>query len=309
MGIRFYCPNGHKLNVKEFQAGRRGICPFCGARILIPTQSTRPSTKSAKSKKGPKTAGQPQTEGDADQASDSSPDVLPGEPPGMPARPGATAGAGPNAAPPVIGGGAVRQTFAPAASPAPAPVAPAATPVAATPVATTPIRLTVEPRAAGAAPAPPNITVWDGTPDVGSQGPTPPAPPEPGGDTAADPISEAPEMIWYVRPSSGGQFGPAAGENMRSWLAEGRVSADSLVWREGWRDWQEAGAVFPQLRGSSVMDFLESTPIVPTTPLPTSHHHHAPAQSDRTQTTILIVLGLAVVVLIAVFLWILFRPS
>ena len=31
MGIRFFCPNGHKLNVKEFQAGRRGICPFCGA--------------------------------------------------------------------------------------------------------------------------------------------------------------------------------------------------------------------------------------------------------------------------------------
>ena len=45
MGIRFYCPNGHKLNVKEFQAGRRGICPFCGARIQIPTQSTRPSAK------------------------------------------------------------------------------------------------------------------------------------------------------------------------------------------------------------------------------------------------------------------------
>ena len=45
MGIRFYCPNGHKLNVKEFQAGRKGICPFCAAKILIPTESTRPSSK------------------------------------------------------------------------------------------------------------------------------------------------------------------------------------------------------------------------------------------------------------------------
>ena len=44
MGIRFYCPNGHKLNVKEFQAGRRGICPYCGAKIQIPTHSTRGST-------------------------------------------------------------------------------------------------------------------------------------------------------------------------------------------------------------------------------------------------------------------------
>ena len=36
MGIRFYCPNGHKLNVKDFQAGRTGICPFCGVKMQIP---------------------------------------------------------------------------------------------------------------------------------------------------------------------------------------------------------------------------------------------------------------------------------
>jgi hypothetical protein len=34
---------------------------------------------------------------------------------------------------------------------------------------------------------------------------------------------------------------------MRRWLAEGRVSADSLVWREGWADWSIAGPVFPML--------------------------------------------------------------
>ena len=36
MGIRVYCPNGHKLNVKDSQAGRRGICPHCGAKFTIP---------------------------------------------------------------------------------------------------------------------------------------------------------------------------------------------------------------------------------------------------------------------------------
>jgi hypothetical protein len=36
MGIRFSCPNGHRLNVKEFLAGKRGICPQCGARFVIP---------------------------------------------------------------------------------------------------------------------------------------------------------------------------------------------------------------------------------------------------------------------------------
>ena len=37
MGIRFNCPSGHKLNVKEFLAGKRGVCPQCGAKFIIPT--------------------------------------------------------------------------------------------------------------------------------------------------------------------------------------------------------------------------------------------------------------------------------
>ncbi len=47
MGIRFYCPNGHKLNVKEHLAGKAGFCPECGVRLIIPYQSTRKSSKEA----------------------------------------------------------------------------------------------------------------------------------------------------------------------------------------------------------------------------------------------------------------------
>jgi hypothetical protein len=65
----------------------------------------------------------------------------------------------------------------------------------------------------------------------------------------ADPIAEAPSAVWYVRPPSGGQYGPASGEIMRKWLGEGRVSADSLIWREGWPDWKSASSQFPQLGG------------------------------------------------------------
>ncbi len=36
MGIRFLCPNGHKLNVKSFLAGKRAICPDCGAKVVVP---------------------------------------------------------------------------------------------------------------------------------------------------------------------------------------------------------------------------------------------------------------------------------
>jgi hypothetical protein len=40
MGIRFYCPScDHKLNVKAFLAGKRGVCPQCGGGLDIPLES------------------------------------------------------------------------------------------------------------------------------------------------------------------------------------------------------------------------------------------------------------------------------
>jgi GYF domain 2 len=39
MGIKFYCPNGHKMHVKDFLAGKRGLCPKCGVRVEIPMTS------------------------------------------------------------------------------------------------------------------------------------------------------------------------------------------------------------------------------------------------------------------------------
>ena len=39
MGIRFFCPNGHKLNVKAFLAGKRGICPECDVKFVVPLAS------------------------------------------------------------------------------------------------------------------------------------------------------------------------------------------------------------------------------------------------------------------------------
>ena len=50
MGIRFYCPNGHKLNVKSELAGKIGICPKCQARMTIPTASVRSSSHQSEEK-------------------------------------------------------------------------------------------------------------------------------------------------------------------------------------------------------------------------------------------------------------------
>lgn len=47
MGIRFLCPNGHKLNVKAELAGKRGSCPECGAKLVIPAATTTAPIASA----------------------------------------------------------------------------------------------------------------------------------------------------------------------------------------------------------------------------------------------------------------------
>lgn len=62
-----------------------------------------------------------------------------------------------------------------------------------------------------------------------------------------DALAEAPGAVWYVRPPSGGQYGPASAEYMRRWIEEGRISADSLVWRDGWADWQPASTALAGL--------------------------------------------------------------
>jgi GYF domain 2 len=136
MGIRFFCPNGHKLNVKDFQAGRTGFCPLCGVKMEIPLESTRPSSKQRQL---------------------------------------------------LQQGGNVAHALASK-------------------------RIARRDR-----------------------------------PLRGDPLAEAGDVVWYVHPPSGGQFGPAATDVMRVWIAEGRVGTDCLVWREGWRDWQMAGRVFPQL--------------------------------------------------------------
>jgi hypothetical protein len=45
MGIRFQCPNGHKLNVKADLAGKRASCPECGAKLVIPAASPKPPAR------------------------------------------------------------------------------------------------------------------------------------------------------------------------------------------------------------------------------------------------------------------------
>jgi hypothetical protein len=52
MGIRFRCPDcGKKIHVKDFLAGKRGICPKCEAGVDIPLVSQLPPSRKKSSKK------------------------------------------------------------------------------------------------------------------------------------------------------------------------------------------------------------------------------------------------------------------
>ncbi len=77
--------------------------------------------------------------------------------------------------------------------------------------------------------------------------PSPPSPPPSPPVPASDPLDEVPSACWYLRPASGGQYGPATADMMRQWLQEQRVGATALLWREGWPTWRTATEVFPHL--------------------------------------------------------------
>jgi len=275
MGIRFYCPNGHKLNVKDYQAGQKGICPHCGVKIQIPFYSTRPSSH----------------EKETHLEDVGAAPIVP-----MPtvAEPASTT---PVAAPTV----AMPQqpitpvpVAAPAAQPIYAQAAPA--PTAATPYVAQPA--TVPYAAQPATPYVAQPTAF--TPTSAPPSPAPPA-------AVADPLAEAGNVIWYVRPPAGGQYGPAPSDVMRSWLAEGRVTADSLVWREGWRDWQEADNVFPQLSPQQIAPEIAAEIPQPAISQPgASHTLVQRSQSRRTQIVITIGLAVTVIVLFIILLVVLF---
>ena len=344
MGIRFFCPNGHKLNVKSFQAGRKGFCPYCGVKVEIPFQSTSapskgagatPSAESPKGASAPLPALEPfdpmpllntpsplpkpsfQPLGGANPVVGASPT------PAFSPYPSVTPTAPLSPIPSMPAAGAMGPaTTSPSPAPMPAPFGatpgmvpmpgmmpmPVATPM---PTATPMPAFGAMPTPAYAAPtAMPAMPM--GQPVVMPHGfsAAPPSPPSP--PTAPDPLAEAPDAVWYVRPPSGGQYGPAASPVMRSWIQEGRVSADSLVWREGWPDWREAQIVFPQLSGGGAAAEVPAVDLGLGAPLDVrrnAQQNEFDRKDRRTRLLLVLAMVLCVVVLVIVFFVVLFHGA
>ncbi len=255
MGIRFFCPNGHKLNVKTFLAGKRGLCPKCGAKVLIPSASDPAASKSPDEEALP-----PKSTPEQHAPSESAPEqpTPPELPPPIPPSP--------------PGAGDEPDTPRPPASDASDPL------------------------------------IFEELDFNALEAFT--RPKDPGPSRHVGSVESSGELSWYVRLPSGGQFGPATSDVIRSWIAEGRVSADSLIWREGWRDWRVASSEFPELAAEEEMAQLRS--IAPRRPSPSSARttsaKQKPTSFSRTALVIILVTVAGAMVLSGALIWRLFSP-
>jgi len=78
---------------------------------------------------------------------------------------------------------------------------------------------------------------------------------------------DEPDATWYVRPPNGGQYGPASSDVLKQWVAEGRVAATALLWRDGWPQWRDAVKVLPELAtelpGSGATSGINTAAVTP----------------------------------------------
>lgn len=133
--------------------------------------------------------------------------------------------------------------------------------------------------------------------------------------------------MWYVRPASGGQFGPADDALVHQWAGEGRLAEDSYVWRTGWPDWRLASDLpehFPQLAGRpaataatpSTNDYNNangaegsSSPEAADVSLATARYQRRKIRSKRSQQLAAAVLILLTIILAGVLVWVLVSTS
>ena len=151
------------------------------------------------------------------------------------------------------------------------------------------------------------------------------------------------EPHWHVRPPSGGEYGPASDELIRTWISEYRITPSSQLKRADWKEWRVASEVFPDLLPKSNHTSTPATPttqpaaIVASSPAPkpnstTPSIDQAAAQGPpdlivnepligdakigkkrmaklRRRTTFVIALGVVTLLLIGVLLFLTLRPT
>lgn len=237
MGIRFHCHMcNHSLHVKDFLAGKRGKCPNCNGSFRIPKGGDGYSLS-------------------IDELAKSDSAIVSAIRPKTPSTP---------------------------KPPQPEPKAPLPTPAieatqlpsekesAATKVSTKPDSAS----RARSKKALPDQKLDKHPASVTQPKAVPPSPSAPAGHRALPPSFAALQNVqWYVRPPSGGQFGPADTAVLATWIDENRITADSYLWRDGMEQWQLASELLPDV-------FPTPTPAAPLPTTPSANASPASSVED-----------------------------
>lgn len=240
MGIIAHCPAGHRVKVKEHLAGRKGICPECGARFRIPEAPASPAWSP-----GPLPAGL-------------------GDDPPSPRTPAAARPVDVEEPRGPAVGFTAAETFAPKAAevvPA-AEIAPASgVPASAAPAEELPVidapglgAPVVDAPAAGVTAAAPRFPTADFVSfdellaaSLPSVVPFEEAPATAGDGAGWPPaLAEAPMLLWCIAEPGGEPSAPLTAAAMHDWLRSGQVRGSEVVWRSDWTEWVGVGTAFPE---------------------------------------------------------------
>jgi hypothetical protein len=212
---------------------------------------------------------------------------------------------------------------------------PAPSPIAKTPSTKTPVPQTPGPQTPGPQSTPRNPASQRTT--------QPTAKAAPANRQSVPEATPTAETHWHVRPPSGGEYGPASDELIRTWISEYRITPSSQLKRADWKEWRVASEVFPDLLPKSNHTSTPATPttqpaaIVASSPAPkpnstTPSIDQAAAKDPpdlivnepligdakigkkrmaklRRRTTFVIALGIVTLLLIGVLLFLTLRPT
>lgn len=287
MGIRFLCEAcGKKLNVKDNLAGKKGRCPKCNEKILIPVES---SLENAVAGRTDAPIGESEKHNQSSQNRSAKSSSLSRDKK-VTAHSSTAAGPSDSQSRPNSLDTKRNKTGPNSTS-------------SHSPPSKTGSRVPDVPPIPNATPTPKAPSDEKQVPEV------PPALNQEEPDSAASQIDsafdEAPDASWFVRPVSGGQFGPADANTMKSWLSEGRIGRDSYVWREGWDDWENAEKVFElEFQGANAASepSREPDPKSQSTSNLNIAYHRRARQKAKTMGIILIVALVLLTIALAVLL-------
>jgi hypothetical protein len=212
MGIKFHCPNGHKLHVKYFLAGKKGLCPKCGVRILIPLESVDAAKSVAASEPVSHSVAGDSAANSCRNGDITNTTALPTIDANLPDQlMGANAG-----------------------------LAPAANFEDDLVVFDSPQGAEVE-----------FEIVAEGHASASVAAPTMPASNVASGIKPASPHDNA-NTIWYVHLPTGQRWGPANTDNISQWMQQGHIPATALIWRDGWLEWKLAADAFSEPKANPI---------------------------------------------------------